>query len=53
MNQFNEEDLDLGLDSLIGDLVGEILGFLSFLAIIYWLGDKLSKLWDKVTGRWD
>jgi hypothetical protein len=51
MNEFNDEDLDIGPDSLIGDLIGEILGFLSFVAIIYWLGDKLSELWEDMAAK--
>jgi hypothetical protein len=53
MNEFNDEDLDVGSDSLIGDLIGEILGFLSFVAIIYWLGDKLSELGDRLSELWE
>jgi hypothetical protein len=47
MDEFNDEDLD------IGDLIGEILGFLSFVAIIYWLGDKLSELGDRISEWWE
>jgi hypothetical protein len=47
MNEFNDGDLD------IGDLIGEILGFLSFVAIIYWLGDKLSELRDSISEWWE
>jgi hypothetical protein len=53
MNEFNDEDLDIGTDSLIGDLIGEILGFLTFVAIIYWLGDKMSDLRDKISEWWE
>ena len=53
MNEFNDEDLDIGSDSFIGDLIGEILGFLTFLAIIYWLGDKLSDLRDRLSEWWE
>jgi hypothetical protein len=47
MNEFNDEDLD------IGDLIGEILGFLTFVAIIYWVGDKLSELRDCISEWWE
>jgi hypothetical protein len=47
MNEFNDEDLD------IGDLIGEALGFLTFVAIIYWLGDKLSELRDWLSELWE
>jgi hypothetical protein len=53
MNEFNDEDLDIGSDSFIGDLIGEILGFLTFVAIIYWLGDKLSELRDRLSEWWE
>jgi hypothetical protein len=52
-NEFNDEDLGIGSDSLIGDLIGEILGFLTFVAIIYWLGDKLSELRDWLSEWWE
>jgi hypothetical protein len=47
MDEFNDEDFD------IGDLIGEILGFLTFVAIIYWLGDKLSELRDWLSELWE
>jgi hypothetical protein len=53
MNEFNSEDLDVAPDSVISDLIGEILGFLSFVAIIYWLGDKLSELRDWLSEWWE
>lgn len=51
MNEYKGEDLDIGPDSLMGDLIGEILGFLSFVAILYWVGDKLSELWANLTDK--
>ncbi|MGD9032400.1 MAG: hypothetical protein PVH02_07055 [Desulfobacteraceae bacterium] len=53
MNEFNDEDLDIGPDSFIGDLIGEILSFLTFVAIIYWLGDKLSDLGHWLSDLWE